>query len=105
MRDYPFVDFVVCGDSTEEPVRQLMEAIKAGRGYEQVPNLVWRDATGKMVVNERSFQPETMDYIDFDYPHLMKMVLKYLDPVRVYPLQVLAQLSGDGGLYLQGLQP
>ncbi len=31
MRDYPFVDFVVCGESTEEPLRLLMEAIKSGR--------------------------------------------------------------------------
>ena len=31
MRDYPFVDFVMCGDSTEEPLRLLMEAIKSGR--------------------------------------------------------------------------
>ena len=87
MRDYPFVDFVVCGDSTEEPVRRLMEAIKAGHGYENVPNLVWRDQSGKTVVNARSFQPETMDYIDFDYPHLMKMVLKYLDPSGYIPFK------------------
>ena len=30
MRDYPCVDFIVCGDSTEEPLRLLMEAIKSG---------------------------------------------------------------------------
>jgi radical SAM superfamily enzyme YgiQ (UPF0313 family) len=46
MRDYPFVDFIVCGDSTEEPLRQLMEAIRSGSGYENVPNLVWRDRNG-----------------------------------------------------------
>ncbi len=87
MRDYPFVDFILCGDSTEEPLRQLMEAIKAGGGYDQVPNLVWRDQRGRMVVNERSFRPENMDYIDFDYPHLIKMVLKYLDPTGYIPFK------------------
>ena len=35
MRDYPFVDFIVCGDSTEEPLRQLMEAIQAGFGIRE----------------------------------------------------------------------
>jgi B12-binding domain/radical SAM domain protein len=87
MRDYPFVDFILCGDSTEEPLRQLMQAIKTGSGFEDVPNLVWRDAAGRMRVNDRSFQPETMDYIDFNYPHLIKMVLKYLDPTGYIPFK------------------
>ena len=87
MRDYPFVDFILCGDSTEEPLRQLMLAIKAGGGYERVPNLVWRDRSGTMIVNERSFRPENMDYIDFNYPHLIKMVLKYLDPTGYIPFK------------------
>jgi B12-binding domain/radical SAM domain protein len=87
MRDHPYVDFVMCGDSTEEPVRQLMETIKAGRGFEEVPNLVWRGPDGAMVVNTRTFQPETMDYIDFDYPHLMKMAFKYLDPFGYIPFK------------------
>ncbi len=87
MRDYPFVDFILCGDSTEEPLRQLMEAIKAGGGYDRVPNLVWRDPSGTVTMNERSFRPENMDYIDFDYPHLIKMVLKYLDPTGYIPFK------------------
>ena len=33
MHDYPFVDFIMCGDSTEEPMRLLMEAIKTGGDY------------------------------------------------------------------------
>lgn len=87
MREHPFVDFILCGDSTEEPLRQLMEAIRAGGGYERVPNLVWRNREGRMVVNDRSFRPENMDYIDFNYPHLIKMVLKYLDPTGYIPFK------------------
>ena len=87
MRDYPFVDFILCGDSTEEPLRQLMRAIKAKSGFEEVPNLVWRDESGRIRVNERSFRPENMDYIDFNYPHLIKMVLKYLDPTGYIPFK------------------
>lgn len=87
MRDYPFVDFIVCGDSTEEPLRQLMKAIKSGAGYEDVPNLVWRDQNGCMVVNERSFRPDTLDYIDFDYTHLLKMAIKYRDPSGYIPFK------------------
>ncbi|HUJ16459.1 MAG TPA: TIGR04190 family B12-binding domain/radical SAM domain protein [Nitrospirota bacterium] len=87
MRDYPFVDFVLCGDSTEEPLRQLMHAIKTGNGFEAVPNLVWRDRNGRMVVNERTFRPENLDYVDFDYSHLIKMVIKYLDPTGYIPFK------------------
>jgi B12-binding domain/radical SAM domain protein len=87
MRDYPFVDFIVCGDSTEEPLRQLMEAVRLGSGYERVPNLVWRDKNGCMVVNDRSFQPEDLDYVNFNYPHLLKMAVKYLDPSGYIPFK------------------
>ncbi len=87
MRDYPFVDFIVCGDSTEEPLRQLMEAIRSGSGYENVQNLVWRDRTGSMRVNDRTFQPKDLDYVNFNYPHLLKMAIKYLDPTSSIPFK------------------
>jgi len=87
MREYPFVDFVLCGESTEEPLRMLMEAIRAGSGYENVPNLVWRDGSGRMVKNERSFKPENLDYVDFDYSHLLKMAIKYRDPSGYIPFK------------------
>ena len=87
MRDYPFVDFIVCGDSTEEPLRLLMRAIESNSGYDSVPNLVWRDHNGGMRVNERSFMPEDLDYIDFNYPHFLKMALKYLDPSGYIPFK------------------
>jgi len=87
MRDYPFVDFIVYGDSTEEPLRQLMEAIKTKGGYENVPNLVWRDKDNRVVVNDLSFSPENLDYVDFDYPHLLKMAIKYRDPSGYIPFK------------------
>jgi B12-binding domain/radical SAM domain protein len=87
MRDYPFVDFIVCGESTEEPLRLLLKSIQKGEGYEQVPNLVWRKGNGQVVVNERSFKPENLDYIDFDYPHLIRMAIKYRDPTGYIPFK------------------
>ncbi len=44
---YPAVDFVMRGDSTEEPMRQFMIALKAGGDLSGVPNLVWKDASGQ----------------------------------------------------------
>ena len=87
MRDYPFVDFIVCGESTEEPLRLLLEAIRTGEGFESVPNLAWRDKNGQVTVNERSFTPKDLDYVDFNYPHFMKMAIKYLDPSGYIPFK------------------
>jgi len=72
MADYPFVDFIVLGDSAEEPLRMLMQAIKSGTGFESVPNLVWRDGSGKVITNELSNRPENLDDINFDYLHLLR---------------------------------
>lgn len=87
MADYPFVDFVVRGDSTEEPLRLLMEAIKSGSGFDRVPNLVWRDRAGKVITNEFSCRPEQLDCVNFDYVHLLKMAIKYRDPSGYIPFR------------------
>ena len=87
MRDYPFVDFVMCGDSTEEPLRLLMEAIMSGGDYGTVPNLVWRDDMGNVTVNGISYRPTNLDYVNFDYTHLLKMAMKYHDPSGYLPFR------------------
>ena len=87
MANYPFVDFVVLGDSAEEPLRKLMEAIKAGTGFESVPNLVWRDRSGKVITNEFYHRPENLSSINFDYLHLLKMAIRYRDPSGYIPFR------------------
>lgn len=87
MSEYPFVDFIVCGDSTEEPLRLLVNAIKNKNGYEDIPNLAWRNGKGNVIVNDISYRPEDLDHIRFDYSHLLKMALKYRDPVGYLPFE------------------
>jgi B12-binding domain/radical SAM domain protein len=87
MRDYPFVDFVVRGDSTEVPLRLLMEAIRSGGAYRSVPNLVWREGSGETVVNEMSYRPGNLDHMHFDYTHPIRMTMKYHDPSGYLPFQ------------------
>ena len=87
MRDYPFVNFVMCGDSTEEPLRQLMEVIKHGGDYGTVPNLVWRNDRGDTIVNGISYRPANLDYANFDYSHFLKMAFKYRDPSGYLPFR------------------
>ena len=85
MNDYPSVDFIVRGDSAEEPLRLLMDAIKGRGDYRGVPNLVWRDGQGTTVVNDVSCIPDTIDDMHFDCAHPLKMALKYRDPTGYLP--------------------
>ncbi len=87
MRDYPFVDFIVCGDSTEEPLRLLLKAIKSGGNYRAVPNLVWRNGEGRVTDNGISYRPANLDYVHFDYSHPVKMTVKYHDPWGYLPFR------------------
>lgn len=84
MRDYPCIDFVVCGDSTEEPLRLLLDALQHGGGFGSVPNLVWRNGD-KVVDNGVSWSPDNLDYVRFDYSHIFRMLVKYRDPVGYLP--------------------
>ncbi len=87
MADYPFIDFIVLGDSAEEPLRMLMEAIRSRTGFERVPNLVWRNGNGKVIANELSHRPENLDDINFDYLHLLRMAIRYRDPSGYIPFK------------------
>jgi B12-binding domain/radical SAM domain protein len=89
--NYPCIDYVFRGDSTEEPIRQLMEAIKGGEGapsYEtlaSIPNLTWRDKSGDMVVNDLSFVPDDFNAPSLDFSFNMKSVIRDRDLFGVVP--------------------
>ncbi len=75
---YPFVDFVIRGDSTEEPVRQLLQALREGTRLEAVENLSWKRTDGSVVANPLTFIPADLDYVDVpDYRYAMRSVFKY----------------------------
>ncbi|MGA1825257.1 MAG: TIGR04190 family B12-binding domain/radical SAM domain protein [bacterium] len=78
--NYPCIDFVMRGDSTEEPLRQLLSALKAGQqDFSAIPNLTWRDKDKKTVVNPLTNVPQDLDYVRIDFSHVMKKVIKYHD--------------------------
>lgn len=82
---YPQVDFVVRGDSTEEPVLRLMRAIKAGGGFEEIPNLSWKGRDGSLNHNSLSWVPSSLDEVPLDYNYPVKSVLKYRSLSGVVP--------------------
>jgi B12-binding domain/radical SAM domain protein len=75
---YPFVDFVLRGDSTEEPTRQLLQALRDGRPLDGVENLTWKRAGGDPVVNPLTFVPATLDDVEVPaYGYLLRSMFKY----------------------------
>ncbi len=85
LRQYPFVDFVVRGDSTEEPLLMLLQSLKKNRGLENIPNLTWRDGQNGIRANPLTYVPEDLDTITIDYRHIMKKVVRYADPTGYQP--------------------
>jgi B12-binding domain/radical SAM domain protein len=74
----PAIDFVLRGDSTEEPCRQLLQALRDGTPLDAVENLTWRRADGTVVVNALSFVPTDLDWIDVPaYDFMLHAVFKY----------------------------
>jgi B12-binding domain/radical SAM domain protein len=84
---YDAVDYVVRGDSTEEPITRLMWAIKRGGSMLDIPNLTWKDATGTPCVNELSWVPADMNGISLDYSFNMKSVIRYRDMMGAVPFK------------------
>ncbi len=83
---YPFVDFVLRGDSTEEPCRQLLATLREGRPLADVENLTWKDAAGSIRVNPLSFVPADLDYVDIPaYDYATKAVFKYASMAQLVP--------------------
>ena len=73
----PHVDYVLRGDSTEQPVVDLLQALEAGRDPADVANLTWK-RDREVVVNPLTYQPELLD-VRIDYRRLMKHMLRYRD--------------------------
>jgi len=85
LRQYPFIDFVVRGDSTEGPLLQLLQAIKEKKDFKNIPNLTYRDGGDGIRVNPLTYVPENLDHITIDYGHIMKKVVRYVDPTGYQP--------------------
>ena len=85
LRQYPFIDFVVRGDSTEKPLFQLIQAIKRKGDLKDIPNITYRDGRNDIQVNPITYVPENLDDITIDYRHIMKKVVRYVDPTGYQP--------------------
>lgn len=102
---YPYVDFVVRGDSAEEPLRQLMAHLRGERNapaLREIPNLTWKDRDGAAVVNPHTYRPESLDHVMLDYRYVMRAAARELDLGSYVPFKdwidypIMAALSCRG---------
>ncbi len=82
---YPDVDYVMRGDSTEEPMRLFMQA---GGKLDSIPNLVWKDAGGKVHDNGLTYVPDNIsDVMQNHYSAVVRSVIRYRDLVSTIPVK------------------
>ena len=84
LMEYPEIDFVLRGDSTEPPLHQLLDVLEHGGSLADVPNLTWRDGD-EVHVNPLSFIPKSLDYVDVRPELLIEMAIRYRDLGGVLP--------------------
>lgn len=84
---YDAVDYVLRGDSTEEPFTQLVYAIKRGGSVADIPNLTYKDASGAAVVNPFTCVPPTFDHVKLDYSFSMRSVIRGRDMSSSLPFK------------------
>jgi B12-binding domain/radical SAM domain protein len=82
---YPFVDFVMRGDSTEKLMLLLMNKLEAGNNrYTDIPNLTWKNGQ-EIGYNPLTYVPKDLDEFDVPgYRYTVRSVFKYrnfLDPL------------------------
>ena len=84
--EFDQVDFIVRGDSAEEPLYQLIRALKDSNllNFDEIPNLVWK-RNKQFFYNPIRCISSDLNEIDFDYRVIFKEVLKYRDLRSVIP--------------------
>jgi B12-binding domain/radical SAM domain protein len=87
--EYPQVDFVLRGDSTEPMLHRLLSILRAGVAdrdaqLEKLANLTWKRA-GTVCVNRHTFVPPALDYADLRPDLMVEMVLRHRDLQSVLP--------------------
>ncbi len=83
--EYPFIDFVMRGDSTEKLMLLLMNKLEMGNThYAEIPNLTWKKGS-EIGYNPLTYVPKDLDDVDVPgYRYTIRSVFKYrnfLDPL------------------------
>lgn len=85
LENFPEVDFVLRGDSTEKPFLQLMESLEKGR-FERVDNLSYREGD-RIRVNPIRYVPSSLDEYRLDYDYSVKVFLRSKHKLDTLPFK------------------
>ncbi len=111
---YPSVDFVMRGDSTELPMLNLAQYIRSGgnphpssdsveaKELERIPNLVWKDNAGTSHINPITYSPDSLDGILLDYSGVVKSVVRYRDLASYIPFRAWTRYPITAALTVRG---
>lgn len=85
--NYPFIDFILKGDSTELPMVLLIKAIVSGGDFSKIPNITYKEKNGNVFHNDISFVPDSTDFVFTDYTLPIKKTFKFFDLNGYIPFQ------------------
>jgi B12-binding domain/radical SAM domain protein len=80
---FPFVDYVIKGDSAERPLVLLMQAIDGNGALSEIPNLTYKDDNGQVNSNKINYVPTNIDDVATDYTIPIKKSLRFFD-IKAY---------------------
>ena len=87
LMEYPEVDFVIRGDSTEEPLLELMKAFDAHRDFSEIPNLTYRDDNYETKINALTWVPENLNHVFIDYSRIAESLKRDKDALGYLPFK------------------
>jgi B12-binding domain/radical SAM domain protein len=79
LMEHPEVDYVVRGDSGEEPLLRLMQALAGDGDVSAVPNLTYRDESGRTVSSELSWVPADLSHLGANYLYMIRSAIRNAD--------------------------
>jgi len=85
IKNYPYVDYVMRGDTTEEPLLRLLNYIERRKDPVDIPNITWKDKNNRVRVNSLSFIPASLDEYILDYGAVIKSAIRNLDIEGHFP--------------------
>ncbi len=72
----PEVDFVIRGDSPEEPLRMLMDGLRSRVQFSEIPNLAYTSSAGSCE-NPLEYIPASLEHLGSPYTYLVKSAFRY----------------------------
>lgn len=78
LMEYPEIDYVVRGDSGEEPLRALLAALGGDGDLGGVTNLTRRD-DGQVVSSEIEFVPPDLSHLGDNYLYMLRSAIRNVD--------------------------